>query len=1055
QAAAPEGAPALVVAAPQAAPAPIAEPPSAPEAPAVVPGDAVSQKVLEIIAAKTGYPPEMLDLDLDLEADLGVDTVKQAETFASVREAYGIERDAQLKLRDFPTLRHVIGFVYDRRPDLRPAAPVAAAPVQNVAPAPAAKAEPAPKAQLLAAAAADDGVPAKVLAILAEKTGYPPEMLDLDLDLEADLGVDTVKQAETFAAVREAYSIPRDAQLKLRDFPTIRHVIQFVYDRRPAASPAEAAPPPAAAAAEEPAATILRRVPVPVLRPPIALCKDTGVKLGRVAVAADGSGVAEALAQQLRARGAEVLVVDPKDVAAAGDLDGLFWLPALDDEGALFALTPESWQQGVARRVKSLASVARVLHPQLGKGRFLIAGTRMGGLLGAGPDGATAPMGGAVSGFVKALARERAEALIKVVDFEQARGPESIAAALIEEALYDPGAVEIGRRGEERFSLAAREAEAPAGVPAKLGPDATFVITGAAGSIVSAITCDLAKGGGSFWLVDRFPEPDLADPDLEKIGSDRDGLKRSLIERAQARGEKVTPVAIERELARIERLAAGAQAIRAIQAAGGTAHWAQADLCDAAAVAQALSGVPRADVLLHCAGLEISRFLPDKTDEEFARVLDVKANGFFHVLHALRSVPIGAVVTFGSIAGRFGNAGQTDYSAANDLLAKCLAGLRRERPEIQGIHLDWTAWAQIGMASRGSIPKMMEVAGIEMLPPRDGLRAIRRELTAGTRGEVIIAGKLGVLLEERDPDGGLDRAKPDLSGRGPMIGRVVSLTLHGGLTVETTLDPKEQPFLHDHQIDGTAVLPGVMGVEAFAELATLLAPGYRVAAVEQVQFLSAFKFYRGEPRTLRLTALVGVSGGELIAECALIGERQLVNQPATQRTHFTARVRLARGAPEQVKATHPQAHDGALPARDIYGVYFHGPAYQVLERAWNDNGSTVGLLPADLPQDHAADRPLVLDPRLIELCFQTAGLREMRAKGQMGLPQSVAGVEKLGDGSAAQGRVEAVVVDDGAGGFDAQVVDEAGRALLRLHGYRTATLPAPLDRAFLERLATL
>ena len=55
----------------------------------------------------------------------------------------------------------------------------------------------------------------------------------------------------------------------------------------------------------------------------------------------------------------------------------------------------------------------------------------------------------------------------------------------------------------------------------------------------------------------------------------------------------------------------------------------------------------------------------------------------------------------------------------------------------------------------------------------------------------------------------------------------------------------------------------------------------------------------------------------------------------------------------------------------------------------------------------------------------------------------------------ARGRVEAVVVDDGAGGFDAQVVDEAGRALLRLHGYRTATLPAPLDPGFLERLSTL
>ncbi len=75
-----------------------------------------------------------------------------------------------------------------------------------------------------------------VLAIVADKTGYPPDMLDLDLDLEADLGVDTVKQAEMFAAVRAAYNIPRDETLKLRDFPTLAHVIQFARDRQPGSS---------------------------------------------------------------------------------------------------------------------------------------------------------------------------------------------------------------------------------------------------------------------------------------------------------------------------------------------------------------------------------------------------------------------------------------------------------------------------------------------------------------------------------------------------------------------------------------------------------------------------------------------------------------------------------------------------------------------------------------------------------------------------------------------------------------------------------------------------
>jgi hypothetical protein len=112
------------------------------------------------------------------------------------------------------------------------------------------------------------------------------------------------------------------------------------------------------------------------------------------------------------------------------------------------------------------------------------------------------------------------------------------------------------------------------------------------------------------------------------------------------------------------------------------------------------------------------------------------------------------------------------------------------------------------------------------------------------------------------------------------------------------------------------------------------------------------------------------------------------------------------------------------------------------------------LLAALAALDEFARRRLP-DSKLLELCFQTAGLREMRATGQPGLPKKVAAVEALGDGSAAHGRVEAVVVDDGAGGFDAQVVDEGGRALLRLHGYRTATLPAPLDRTFLERLTTL
>ena len=73
-----------------------------------------------------------------------------------------------------------------------------------------------------------DSVEARVIALVSQQTGYPADMLDLDLDLEADLGIDTVKQAETFAAIREEFNIPRRDDLNLREYSTLEKVIGFV-----------------------------------------------------------------------------------------------------------------------------------------------------------------------------------------------------------------------------------------------------------------------------------------------------------------------------------------------------------------------------------------------------------------------------------------------------------------------------------------------------------------------------------------------------------------------------------------------------------------------------------------------------------------------------------------------------------------------------------------------------------------------------------------------------------------------------------------------------------
>ena len=115
----------------------------------VVTGEPVKERILALVVEKTGYPKDMLDLDLDLEADLGVDTVKQAEMFAAIREIYNIPRDENRKLRDYPTLAHVIRFVYEKRPDLAAGPAVAKEEVQPATAAPTAVAEkPAPLRRL-------------------------------------------------------------------------------------------------------------------------------------------------------------------------------------------------------------------------------------------------------------------------------------------------------------------------------------------------------------------------------------------------------------------------------------------------------------------------------------------------------------------------------------------------------------------------------------------------------------------------------------------------------------------------------------------------------------------------------------------------------------------------------------------------------------------------------------------------------------------------------------------------------------------------------------------
>jgi len=209
--------------APMAVPVPAAQPAPQPQAsvqpaPVVAPapapsasgGDSISL-VRGIIAEKTGYPEDMLEPDMDMEGELGVDSIKQVEILSTLRERMPslpeIDPEQLVELR---TIAAIAGMI--------DASGVASAPAPAMSAAPAA-----------VTASSNGGVTADtVRALIAEKTGYPEDMLEDDMDLEGELGVDSIKQVEILSALRDQHpELPEVDPEVLADLRTIRAIADF------------------------------------------------------------------------------------------------------------------------------------------------------------------------------------------------------------------------------------------------------------------------------------------------------------------------------------------------------------------------------------------------------------------------------------------------------------------------------------------------------------------------------------------------------------------------------------------------------------------------------------------------------------------------------------------------------------------------------------------------------------------------------------------------------------------------------------------------------------
>ena len=660
-----------------------------------------------------------------------------------------------------------------------------------------------------------DEVRATVLALVADKTGYPLDMLDVDLDLEADLGVDTVKQAELFATIREHFGVKRDDRtLKLRDFPTLAHVIS-VHDRTRRAASARrqrrrrARRPRHRSASLDAADVYPRRVPVPVPRPPIDAC-----------VRPASSWAKEAGSSSCPTAGESPTSSSRGSTSAASTTFVVDGAPPADDTSALQTCSPVGrctastgsrrstrrapstrWtsRRGAKRCASASSSCTRRVRACLGDDQapFLVAGTRLGGLHGYDDDGAVAPLGGAVTGFAKAYAREQPTALVKAVDFAADAAPGAIAAQLVAETLSDPGAVEIGHRDGQRWTVGLHEQPAP--------------MPGRGRRAREGLRIRRHRCRGRHRVGDRRrsrrgvrwrrstsstspPRPMPTTPTSAASPTTATASSRMSSSACEPRASVRRRSWSKRSWRASNGCTPRSQAIDAVRGAGGEAYYHSVDLTDAARGDRGRRRHPataRPHRRARARGrVEVSRFLRDKQPREFDLVFDVKSDGWFNLLHAIGDMPLGATVVFSSVAGRFGNGGQTDYSAANDLLCKVSSQLPAHPPvdawyrdRLDGVGRD--RHGDTWLHSQDDGARGDRHAASRGRHPDRAARVARGD----TPGEIVVGQRFGVLVAEVIRPAGSRSEAAGITNVGPMVGRVVSTRRVEPARVETTLDP--------------------------------------------------------------------------------------------------------------------------------------------------------------------------------------------------------------------------------------------------------------------------
>ena len=991
---------------------PVTRPVAAPAVPAPKPqSDRIAETLLTVVSEKTGYPVEMLELEMGLDSDLGIDSIKRVEILSALQER--LPGSPVIGPEHLGTL-HTLGEIARHLGG-------GASPAENVSVRP-------------DSSGTSDRIAETLLTVVSEKTGYPVEMLELEMGLDSDLGIDSIKRVEILSALQER--LPGSPVIGPEHLGTLHTLGEIARHLGAGAalpvganqSPAkEAAPPcsvPCHGAEVSSGVPVNRSTIVPLPLP----AGEEALKLadkGSIWITRDGSALSTELNTLLNAAGRAARLVDIQDafMDVPADLAGLVIC-------APWSGVDDTFFENAFLLMKSAGPALR----RAGEngGALFATVSHLDGAFGCG-SGSTLvdPLSGGLAGLAKTAACEWSEVSCKAIDTGLFTDAEAEARAVVDELLL-AGPLEVGLTPVGRTTLKVIDLPAlalPTSPPLRVGE--VVVMTGGGRGVTAAAAIALAAAcQPRLVLLGRSLEP-RPEPEWLAGVTGESQIKRAILEQAT---QKLHPREIEE---RYQAIIAGREltaTLARIAELGGQAVYRSIDIRDAQSVAGLLAEIrgkygPIRGIV-HGAGVLADQLISDKTLEQFSLVYGTKVAGLRALLAATAEDDLRFIALFSSTSGRLGRRGQVDYAVANEVLNKLAQMEARRRPACRTVSINWGPWDG-GMVTP-ALKKLFADEGVGLIGMKEGGELLLREIAAaGDPVEVIaLACPSAESLAVRLPP----PAKP----------------LTEAFSLNLSVD--EYPFLRAHVIDGKAVLPVAMIVEWLAHGALHGNPGFRFHGFNDLRVCKGVVFAQGASCPLRFMAGRAEKEDSLYAiPVELVG--------ANGTLHARAEILLTTKLPQGIRsivqppATVPYLGPVYTPER-----LFHGELLQGIEKIDGCSPAGIAASVKGAPRpEHWIRQPLrnfwLTDPLAIDCAFQMMILWSFERSGCGSLPTFAGRYRQFQESFPAEGaQILIKVTTERPHGAcaDIEFLEKgSGKLIARLENYE-CIIDESLQQAFLR-----